>query len=100
MFFDSHLELLQAAAEANRTRTAWTGYAPIAPPDAARADALLGTYDGATLSLSSPTRSVITADEVSPYTGKSLNVSYSAPSVDEALVGAAAAATAPIRDHA
>ncbi|MEV0770033.1 aldehyde dehydrogenase family protein [Nocardia salmonicida] len=97
MFFDSHLELLQAAAEANRTRTAWTGYAPIAPPDAARADALLGAYDGATLSLSSPTRSVITADEVSPYTGKSLNVSYSAPSVDEALVGAAAAATA-LRD--
>ncbi|MFD7846622.1 aldehyde dehydrogenase family protein [Nocardia sp. NPDC059764] len=97
MFFETHRELLQAAAEANRTRAAWTGYAPIAPPDVAQADALVGSYDGATLSLSSGTDAVITADEVSPFTGKALNVGYSAPSVDEALAGANAAATA-LRD--
>ncbi|WP_137872815.1 aldehyde dehydrogenase family protein [Rhodococcus sp. Q] len=97
MFFETHLDLLQAAAEANRTRAAWTGYASITPPDAAQSDAIVGAYDGATLRLSSPTESVVTADEVSPYTGKALNVSYGAPSADEALVGAAAAATA-LRD--
>ncbi|MDO3646162.1 aldehyde dehydrogenase family protein [Nocardia mangyaensis] len=97
MFFETHLELLRAAAEANRTRVAWTGYAPITPPDLAQADAVLAAFDGATLTLSSPTDSVITADEISPYTGKALNVSYHAPSVDEALTGAAAAARA-LRD--
>ncbi|MGW0046856.1 aldehyde dehydrogenase family protein [Nocardia cyriacigeorgica] len=94
MFFETHLESLQAAVEANRTRAAWTGYAPIAPPDVAQADAFVGSYDGATLSLSSSTEAVITADEVSPFTGKALNVSYSAPSVEQALAGARAAAGA------
>ena len=42
MFFETHLELLQAAAEANRTRVAWTGYAPISPPDSAQSDDLVG----------------------------------------------------------
>ncbi|WP_280342455.1 aldehyde dehydrogenase family protein [Nocardia neocaledoniensis] len=97
MFFETHLELLRAAAEANRTRAAWTGYAPITAPDVAQADAVLATFDGATLTLSSPTDSVITADEISPYTGKALNVSYHAPSVGQALAGAAAAARA-LRD--
>ncbi|MFC4127825.1 aldehyde dehydrogenase family protein [Nocardia rhizosphaerae] len=97
MFFETHLEQLRAAAEANRTRAAWTGYAPITPPDVARADAVLARFDGATLTLSSPTDSVITADEISPYTGKALNVSYHAPSVDEALAGAASSAPA-LRD--
>lgn len=97
MFFDAHLELLQTAVETNRTRAAWTGYAPIVPPDARRADALVAAYDGATLHLSSSTRTVITADEVSPYTGKALNISYGAPSPDEALGGARGAATA-LRD--
>lgn len=97
MFFETHLELLRAAAEANRSRAAWTGYAPITPPDVAQADAVLAAFDGATLALSSPTGSVITADESSPYTGKALNVSYHAPSVDQALAGATAAAPA-LRD--
>ncbi|WP_430334257.1 aldehyde dehydrogenase family protein [Rhodococcus sp. ACT016] len=97
MFFDAHLDLLKAAAEANRTRAAWTGYAPITPPDVEQADAFVGAYDGATLQLSSSTRTVITADEVSPYTGKALDVGYSAPSADEALAGAAGAAAA-LRD--
>lgn len=97
MFFAAHLSLLEAAAEAVRTRSAWTGYAPITPPDAAQAEALVGAYDGATMELSAPTDATITADEISPYTGKALNVTYGAPTVDEAHEGAARVA-ATLRD--
>ncbi|WP_418345896.1 aldehyde dehydrogenase family protein [Rhodococcus pyridinivorans] len=97
MFFEAHLDLLQAAAEANRTRSAWSGYSPITPPDAPQAETFLALHDGATLQLSVQTQTFIAADEVSPYTGKSLNVTYSAPSADEVLGGAAAAAAA-LRD--
>ncbi|MDL9948905.1 aldehyde dehydrogenase family protein [Gordonia sp. ABSL11-1] len=44
------------------------------------------------MQLSAPTSSVVTADEISPYTEKSLNVTYAAPSVEETLDGAVAAA--------
>lgn len=97
MFFETHLDLLQAAVDANRTRSAWTGYTAVTPPDSGQAEAFVGAYDGATLHLSAHTESVVTADEVSPYTGKALNVTYSAPSADEALDGAARAAVA-LRD--
>ncbi|WP_164877522.1 aldehyde dehydrogenase family protein [Prescottella agglutinans] len=97
MFFEAHLQLLQAAADANRTRSAWTGYTSVTPPDSRQAEAFVGAYDGATLNLSAPTQSCVTADEVSPYTGKALNVTYSAPSAEEALEGAAQAAAA-LRD--
>lgn len=97
MFFKAHLPLLQAAAEANRTRVAWTGFAPIAPPSPGEAESFVGAYHGVTLRLSSSTGAVIRADEVSPYTGEPLNVSYSAPSAEEALAGAGSAATA-LRD--
>lgn len=92
MFFAPHLSLLNSAVEANRTRSAWTGFSSITPPEPAHAEALVGAYDGVTLQLSAPAAAVITADEVSPYTGKPLNVTYAAPSVDEALGGAACAA--------
>lgn len=97
MFFEVHLDLLQAAVEANLSRTAWTGFAPITPPDSRQADEFVGTYDGAVLQLSDLSTSTITADEVSPYTGKPLNVSYSAPTAHEALAGAARVA-ADLRD--
>lgn len=92
MFFAPHRSLLNSAVEANRTRSAWTGFSSITPPEPAHAEALVGAYDGVTLQLSAPAAAVITADEVSPYTGKPLNVTYAAPSVDEALGGAARAA--------
>ncbi|ANY25201.1 aldehyde dehydrogenase family protein [Gordonia terrae] len=92
MFFAPHLSLLNSAVEANRTRSAWTGFSSITPPEPAHAEALVGAYDGVTLQLSAPAAAVITADEVSPYTGKPLNVTYAAPSVDEVLGGAACAA--------
>ncbi|WP_067855858.1 aldehyde dehydrogenase family protein [Nocardia shimofusensis] len=94
MFFEKHSDLLAAAVEANRTRTAWTGFAPITPPEATRAVELVGAYDGRTLEMSTQTASTITAEEISPYTGKALNVSYSAPSPEEALHAAAVAAPA------
>lgn len=97
MFFAAHLPLLRAAADANRTRSAWTGFAPITPPDTTQAEAYVGAYDAVTLNLSARTESTITADEISPYTGKALNVTYSAPTASEALAGAAGAATA-LRD--
>jgi phenylacetic acid degradation protein paaN len=97
MFFDNHLDVLRAAAEANRTRVAWTGYSPITPPDAAAADQIVASYDGVTLELCAPTANVISAHEVSPYTGKALNVSYAAPSKAEALTAAQSAARA-LRD--
>lgn len=92
MFFSAHLPLLRAAAEAILTRAAWSGFAPITPPDATETDSFLGAYDGATLRLSTPTDSTITADEVSPFTGESLNVTYAAPTAGEALAGADGAA--------
>jgi len=97
MFFETHRDLLQAAVDANQTRSAWTGYTAIAPPECGQAEDIVGSYDGATLCLSVQTPSRITADEVSPYTGKALNVTYSAPSAEEALGGAARAAVA-LRD--
>jgi phenylacetic acid degradation protein paaN len=97
MFFDNHLDVLRAAVEANRTRVAWTGYPPITPPDAAAADQIVASYDGVTLELCGPTDNEISADEVSPYTGKALNVSYAAPSKTEALTAAQSAARA-LRD--
>jgi phenylacetic acid degradation protein paaN len=92
MFFDKHLDVLRAAAEANRTRGAWTGYSPITAPDSAAADRIVGSYDGVALALCAPTRNVIAASEVSPYTGKALNVSYAAPSKAQALAAAQSAA--------
>ncbi|MGC0362236.1 phenylacetic acid degradation protein paaN [Rhodococcus sp. 27YEA15] len=97
MFFETHLDLLHGAVEANRTRLAWTGFTPIETPTAGDAEELVGVYDGATLDLSAAWSAAITADEVSPYTGKSLNVTYGAPTVDEALAGAAEVAVA-LRD--
>ena len=94
MFVDNHLDVLRAAVEANRTRAAWTGYSPITPPDAAAADEIVAAYDGVTLDLCAPTDNVITGHEVSPYTGKALNVSYAAPSRVEALAAAQSAARA------
>jgi phenylacetic acid degradation protein paaN len=94
MFFDNHLDVLRVAAEANRTRRAWTGYSPIAPPDAAAAEEVVASYDGATLALCGPTANVIAAHEVSPYTGKALNVSYAAPSTAESVTAAQSAAPA------
>ncbi|WP_194852922.1 aldehyde dehydrogenase family protein [Nocardia sp. SYP-A9097] len=89
MFFEKHLDLLNAAVEANRTRTAWTGFTPITPPAADQAEDLVGAYDGATLQLSTPTAAAtIIAEEISPYTGKALNVAYGAPSAEEALQAA------------
>lgn len=94
MFFEKHSDLLAAAVEANRTRTAWTGFAPITPPESAEAADLVGAYDGRTLEVSTRTARTLTAEEISPYTGKALNVSYSAPSPEEALQAAATAASA------
>ncbi|MBF6182178.1 aldehyde dehydrogenase family protein [Nocardia otitidiscaviarum] len=91
-FFRKHLDLLESAVAANRTRTAWTGFAPIAPPTPARAAEFIAGYDGATLHLAAPTSGTLTAAETSPYTGKPLNVTYSAPTADEAMAAAAAAA--------
>ncbi|WP_280502684.1 aldehyde dehydrogenase family protein [Nocardia farcinica] len=93
-FFDRHADLLDHAVRANRTRSAWTGFAPITPPTPGQAAAFVAAYDGAPLELSGPTAGRITADELSPYTGKALNVTYSAPSAAEALDAAAAAAGA------
>jgi phenylacetic acid degradation protein paaN len=94
MFFDNHLELLRGAAEANRTRAAWTGFTPITAPEPARAEETIRAYDGVTLELCAPTSNAIAAREVSPYTGKALNVSYSAPAKAEALTAASLAARA------
>lgn len=94
MFFDTHRALLDGAVEANRTRQAWTGFAPITAPDVAEAETILAEYDGATLRLSTPTPTTICPAEVSPYTGKALNVTYSAPSKTEAIEAALSAAPA------
>lgn len=98
MFFDKHFDVLRAAAEANRMRTAWTGYSPITPPDPATADRIVKSYDGASLQLCAATSNVITASEVSPYSGQALNVTYAAPSKSEAP--AAAHATASVLSRA
>lgn len=97
MFFDTHRQRLDDAVEANRTRSAWTGFAPLTPPTSDDATALVAQFDGTTLKLSSNTETVIAADETSPYHGKALNVRYTAPSAEEALAAAAAAAPA-LRD--
>ena len=94
MFFDNHRDVLRAAVEANRTRVAWSGYSPIIPPDVAAADEIVATYDGVTLEHCARTDNEISAYEVSPYTGKALNVSYAAPSKAEALAAAQSAARA------
>ena len=94
MFFDTHRDLLDGAVEANRTRTAWTGFTPITAPDPAESETIIAAYDGATLTLSAPTATTITAPEVSPYTGKALNVTYGAPSTTDAVAAALAAAPA------
>jgi phenylacetic acid degradation protein paaN len=94
MFFETHLELLRGAAEANRTRMAWTGFVPITAPDTTEAGRILESYDGVGLELSTPIPSSIAAREVSPYTGKALNVNYSAPSAVQVLAAAGAAARA------
>jgi len=97
LFYDAHRDTLLAAVEANSRRGAYTAYAPITPPNARDADEWVAARSGTTFMLSAPTSGRIRAAEVSPYTREPLGVTYSAPSVDEAL-SAATAAWPALRD--
>lgn len=91
MFFTQHSTLLDAARAAYRERSAWTGFAPITPPSVDHALEVLRGYGGRTLRTSDAASGTLTGAESSPFTGTDLNVSYSAPTVEEAIAGAESA---------
>ncbi|MBI1377425.1 MAG: phenylacetic acid degradation protein PaaN [Frankiales bacterium] len=95
--FARHRDLLGRAVEACRTRRNWTAYPddPAAHPAGeegrAAAEQWFGGQLGRPFDLDQPGPVVVQDDEVSPYTGEPLGISYPRSDVD-ALVAAALAA--------
>ncbi|MFI1213482.1 aldehyde dehydrogenase family protein [Streptomyces sp. NPDC020802] len=90
-FFDKHRHLLDRAREAIRTRTSWSAYDDFDLADAAgieTADQWLRGQYGRPFDLDHPGTTTRQDDEMSPYTGECLGISYPHADLDELLVAA------------
>ncbi|SHI26143.1 aldehyde dehydrogenase family protein [Streptomyces sp. 3214.6] len=104
--FDKHRHLLDRARAATADRTNWSAYddaPPSGPADADRADAWLREQCGRPFPLDHPGTPRRQDDEVSPYTGEPLGISYPHATPDELIEAAEKAwegwrtADAPVR---